>query len=121
VTHWSSRLLARELGVSNATVARVWRDWDLQPWRVGSSSPPIRTRTRVLWVPTNGIPALLGSRSAAAIRRHGVTGNWAYLACGLPFTLVKSPPTTIQAALAARVCVPRLLFRLGFQSLGYAQ
>ena len=34
VTHWSSRLLAGELGVSFATVAKVWRDWDLQPWRV---------------------------------------------------------------------------------------
>ena len=34
VTHWSSRLLAGELGVSFATVAKIWRDWDLQPWRV---------------------------------------------------------------------------------------
>ena len=34
VTHWSSRLLATELGVSFATVAKVWRDWNLQPWRV---------------------------------------------------------------------------------------
>jgi hypothetical protein len=34
VTHWSSRLLAKELGIGNATVARIWRNWDLQPWRV---------------------------------------------------------------------------------------
>jgi transposase len=33
VTHWSSRLLAAELGVSNATVATVWQDYQLQPWR----------------------------------------------------------------------------------------
>jgi transposase len=33
VTHWSSRLLARQVGVSNVTVARVWREYDLQPWR----------------------------------------------------------------------------------------
>ena len=33
VTHWSSRLLARELGISNVAVAKVWRDWGLQPWR----------------------------------------------------------------------------------------
>ena len=33
VTHWSSRLLAAELGISNATLAKVWQDYDLQPWR----------------------------------------------------------------------------------------
>ncbi len=33
VTHWSARLLAKELGVSFASVARIWRDWKLQPWR----------------------------------------------------------------------------------------
>ena len=33
VTHWSSRLLARELEISNATVAAVWQDYELQPWR----------------------------------------------------------------------------------------
>jgi hypothetical protein len=29
VTHWSTRLLADELGVSHNTVARVWRDYDV--------------------------------------------------------------------------------------------
>ncbi len=33
VTHWSSRLLARELGLSNVKVADVWREYGLQPWR----------------------------------------------------------------------------------------
>jgi transposase len=33
VTHWSSRLLAAELGISNVWVARIWRKWGLQPWR----------------------------------------------------------------------------------------
>jgi hypothetical protein len=28
VTHWSSRLLARELGLSNVKVAKVWREYD---------------------------------------------------------------------------------------------
>src|SRR5512142_1179986 len=36
VTHWSSRLLAAELGVSNVKVAKVWREWGLQPWRAES-------------------------------------------------------------------------------------
>jgi transposase len=33
VTHWSARLLASQLGVSFAEVARIWRKWKLQPWR----------------------------------------------------------------------------------------
>jgi transposase len=32
-THWSTRLLARELGVSRDTVARVWREYGIKPWR----------------------------------------------------------------------------------------
>jgi hypothetical protein len=31
VTHWSSRLLAAEMGLSNVKVAMVWREWGLQP------------------------------------------------------------------------------------------
>jgi transposase len=33
VTHWSSRLLAAELSLSNVKVAKVWREYGLQPWR----------------------------------------------------------------------------------------
>ncbi len=33
VTHWSSRLLAKRLGVGDATVARAWRRYRVQPWR----------------------------------------------------------------------------------------
>jgi transposase len=33
VTHWSSRLLAARLKVGNATVARAWREYGIQPWR----------------------------------------------------------------------------------------
>jgi transposase len=33
VSHWSSRLLADQLGISNVWVARIWRKWGLQPWR----------------------------------------------------------------------------------------
>jgi transposase len=33
VTHWSSRLLAKHLGISHMTVARVWKMYGLQPWR----------------------------------------------------------------------------------------
>ncbi len=36
VTHWSSRLLARHLGIGDATVARAWREYRVQPWRAES-------------------------------------------------------------------------------------
>ncbi|GCB53298.1 mobile element protein [Streptomyces sp. NL15-2K] len=37
---WSSRLLAAELGVSNVAVAKVWRKWQIQPWRHGEIDFP---------------------------------------------------------------------------------
>jgi transposase len=50
VTHWSSRLLAHQLGIGNATVARIWRKWDLQPWRVEtfkfSTDPQLEAKIR---------------------------------------------------------------------------
>ena len=33
VTHWASRLLAAHLGIGDATVARAWREYRVQPWR----------------------------------------------------------------------------------------
>jgi transposase len=33
VTHWSSRLLGSHLRVSDATVARAWREYGVAPWR----------------------------------------------------------------------------------------
>ncbi|AWT55038.1 IS630-like element ISMsm5 family transposase [Mycolicibacterium smegmatis] len=33
VTHWSSRLLGKHLGIGDATVARAWRRYGVKPWR----------------------------------------------------------------------------------------
>jgi transposase len=33
VTHWSSRLLADQLGISFSAVAKAWREYGIQPWR----------------------------------------------------------------------------------------
>jgi transposase len=33
MTHWSSRLLAKEMGVSDFTISTTWKKWGLQPWR----------------------------------------------------------------------------------------
>jgi transposase len=50
VTHWSSRLLGRELGLGHATIARVWTKWNLQPWRVEtfkfSTDPELDAKVR---------------------------------------------------------------------------
>ena len=50
VTHWSARLLGVQLGISFATVARVWRKWNLQPWRTEtfkfSTDPALESKLR---------------------------------------------------------------------------
>ena len=50
VTHWSSRLLAAELGLSNVKIAQVWREYGLQPWRAESfkfsTDPELEAKVR---------------------------------------------------------------------------
>jgi transposase len=50
VTHWSTRLLAAELGMSNFAVGQVWKRWGLQPWRVEtftfSTDPELEAKVR---------------------------------------------------------------------------
>src|SRR5512132_1841308 len=50
VTHWSSRLLAAELGLSHSTVARVWAEHDVKPWQTEtfkfSTDPQLEARVR---------------------------------------------------------------------------
>src|SRR5215210_6619720 len=35
-THWTTRTLAERFGIGKDTVARIWRDHHLKPWRVDS-------------------------------------------------------------------------------------
>ena len=50
ITHWSSRLLARHLGISDFTVSTTWKKWGLQPWRVQnfkfSTDPQLEAKIR---------------------------------------------------------------------------
>ena len=50
VTHWSSRLLAAELGVSHSTIARVWAEHNLKPWQTQtfkfSTDPELAAKVR---------------------------------------------------------------------------
>jgi transposase len=50
ITHWSARFLAAELGISFASVARIWRKWGIQPHRVEtfkfSTDPELEAKVR---------------------------------------------------------------------------
>jgi len=50
ITHWSTRLLAAEVGVSNFTVAMIWREFGLKPHRVQtfkfSTDPELEAKLR---------------------------------------------------------------------------
>ena len=50
VTHWSTRLMAQRLGISFASVARIWRKWGIQPHRVEtfkfSTDPQLEAKLR---------------------------------------------------------------------------
>jgi transposase len=50
VTHWSTRLLGKHLGISNFAVGTVWKRWGLQPWRSEtfkfSTDPELEAKVR---------------------------------------------------------------------------
>jgi len=50
ITHWSARFLATELGISFASVARIWRKWHIQPHRIEtfkfSTDPELEAKIR---------------------------------------------------------------------------
>src|SRR6266496_502230 len=50
ITHWSARFMAAELGISFASVARIWRKWNIQPHRVEtfkfSTDPELEPKIR---------------------------------------------------------------------------
>jgi transposase len=50
ITHWSARFLAAELGISFASVARIWRKWKIQPHKIEtfkfSTDPELEPKIR---------------------------------------------------------------------------
>jgi transposase len=50
ITHWPARFMATELGISFASVARIWRRWHLQPHRIEtfkfSTDPELEAKIR---------------------------------------------------------------------------
>src|SRR4051794_40016754 len=75
-THLASRLLGRQLGISDATVARAWRAYRVQPWRSEtfkfSTDPELEAKVRdvvglYLDPPQNAV--VLSSRRSRRFRR----------------------------------------------------
>ena len=72
VTHWSSRLLAKQLGIGDATVARAWRKYCVKPWRREtfkfSTDPELEAKVRdvvglYLNPPTNAVVLCVDEKS----------------------------------------------------------
>jgi transposase len=72
VTHWSTRLLAGQLGVGDATVARAWRKYCIKPWRREtfkySTDPELEAKVRdvvglYLNPPTNAVVLCVDEKS----------------------------------------------------------
>ncbi len=73
VTHWSARLLGQHLGISFASVARIWREHDLKPWKREtfkfSTDPELEAKVRdvvglYLNPPGQGCRAVCGRKDA---------------------------------------------------------
>jgi DDE superfamily endonuclease/Winged helix-turn helix len=124
VTHWSSRLLAKELAISNATVAAVWQDYELQPWRREtfkfSTDPQLEAKVRdivglYLNPPENAIVLCIDEKSQ--IQALNRTAPILPLRPGLPekatHDYVRNGTTTLFAALEVATgkvtdaCYPR--------------
>jgi transposase len=116
VTHWSSRLLAGQLGISNVWVARIWRKCGLQPWRREtfkfSADPELEAKVRdvvglYLNPPDKAVVLSVGEKSQ--IQALDLTAPILPMRPGLPekatHDYVRHGTTTLFAArrLAARV------------------
>jgi Winged helix-turn helix len=98
ITHWSTRALARHLGVSRMTVARVWAEHDLKPWRTEtfkfSTDPELHAK----------VEDLCGLYLDPTGRRdRGVRGRKPQIQA-----LDRTAPTLPGAARAGRAAHPRL-------------
>jgi transposase len=124
VTHWSSRLLADQLGISHVWVAAIWKNWGLQPWRTESfkfsTDPELEAKVRdvvglYLNPPDNAIVLSLDEKSQ--IQALDRTAPILPLRPGLPekrsHDYVRHGTTTLFAALEIATgqvidaCMPR--------------
>ena len=125
ITHWSARFMAAELGVSFASVARIWRKWNIQPHRTEtfkfSTDPELEARIRdvvglYLDPPANAVVVSIDEKSQ--IQALDRTAPMLPLRPGLParatYDYKRNGTTTLFAALevatgkiTADACYPR--------------
>jgi transposase len=125
ITHWSARFLAAELGISFATVARIWRKWKIQPHRTEtfkfSTDPELEAKIRdvvglYLDPPVNAVVVSVDEKSQ--IQALDRTAPMLPLRPGLPARMTydykRNGTTTLFAALevatgkiTADACYPR--------------
>ncbi len=67
-TQWSSRLLGEHLGISFATVARIWRKWGIQPDRVETFTFSTDLKRQAQARDISGLYLNLSERAAALHR-----------------------------------------------------
>ena len=125
ITHWSARFLAREMGISFASVARIWRKWNIQPHRTEtfkfSTDPELEGKLRdvvglYLSPPDNAVVVSVDEKSQ--IQALDRTAPMLPLRPGLParatYDYKRNGTTTLFAALevatgriSADACYPR--------------
>jgi transposase len=70
VGQWSSRLLAQHLGISFATVSRIWRKWGIQPEHVEMFALGSDLQRQAQVRDISGLYLNLSQRAAALHRQH---------------------------------------------------
>jgi len=125
ITHWSARFLAAELGISFASVARIWRKWKIQPHRLEtfkfSTDPELEAKLRDivgLYLDPPGNAVVVSVDEKSQIQALDRTAPMLPLRPGLParatYDYKRNGTTTLFAALdvatgkiSADACYPR--------------
>jgi transposase len=66
VTHWSSRLLGAELGISHVWIGKIWRRWGLQPWRAETFKSPPTPNSRPRSATSSGSTSIRRTRPSCS-------------------------------------------------------
>ncbi|MGH3765274.1 MAG: helix-turn-helix domain-containing protein [Pseudonocardiaceae bacterium] len=75
VSQWSSRLLGQHLGISFATVSRIWRKWGIQPDHVETFTFATDIQRQAQIRDIGGLYLNLSQRAAAMHRPDGAAGG----------------------------------------------